>query len=189
MRGGTALSLAKRLVEHPQRETGGSIAQERFDYQALWGLALIFSNHESGEDYAIAFEFHDDVVMLDSATVPASVRFYQVKTKDKGHWTLPDLFRRPPLKKGQDQRPPSFMAKLFSNHLAFPDHTSSMGFVSNAPLEFAGANENIAFKDCTGDTFTKFLARLQAEHGTATQDQANLMHFVKADLSLHDLTP
>ena len=61
------MSLAERLVEHPQREVGGSVAQERFDYQALWGLALIFSNHGKSEDYAIAFEFHDDVVLLDSS--------------------------------------------------------------------------------------------------------------------------
>jgi hypothetical protein len=182
------MSLAKRLVTSPQREFGGSLAQERFDYQALWGLALIFSSHETGEDYAVAFEFHDDVMLLDSATAPAKVRFYQVKTKDKGHWTLVDLFRRPPLKKNQpqDDRPLSFMGKLFSNYRAFPEDTEAMGFVSNVPLEFAGANEDIAFKDCGSETFAKFLNRLQAEHGSATKDQAELMHFMKADLSLHD---
>jgi hypothetical protein len=182
------MSLAKRLVEHPQREVGGSLAQERFDYQALWGLALILSNHEKGEDYAIAFEFHDDVVLLDSAKAPASIRFYQVKTKDKGHWTLTDLFRRAALKKGQkeEDRPLSFMGKLFSNYKAFPGDTKAMGFVSNVPLEFAGAAQDIAFKDCEGDTFSKFLKNLQTEHGSATKDQAGLMQFVKADLSLHD---
>lgn len=182
------MSLAKRLIEHPQREVGGSLAQERFDYQALWGLALIFSNHEKSEDYAIAFEFHDDVVLLDSAKAPASVRFYQVKTKNKGHWTLTDLFRRPAIKKDQKEgdRPLSFMGKLFSNYEAFPDGTAAMSFVSNVPLEFAGANQDIAFKDCGGNTFATFLKRLQTEHGSATKDQAGLMHFVKADLSLHD---
>ena len=182
------MSLATRLVEHPQREIGGSLAQERFDYQALWGLALILSNHETGEDYAIAFEFHDDVVLLDSASAPASVRFYQVKTKDKGHWTLTDLFRRPALKKGQKEadRPHSFMGKLFDNYAAFPDDTAAMSFVSNVPLEFAGANQDIAFKDCDGDAFEKFLKRLQEEHTGATGVQAGLMHFVKANLSLND---
>ncbi|MCC5976420.1 MAG: DUF4297 domain-containing protein [Salinarimonas sp.] len=182
------MSLAKRFVEHPQREAGGSLAQERFDYQALWGLALIFSNHEKGEDYAIAFEFHDDVVLLDSAEAPASVRFYQVKTKDKGHWTLADLFRRPALKRGQkeEDRPHSFMGKLFSNYVAFPDDTAALSFVSNVPLGFAGANQNIAFKDCSSGTFAKFLNRLQTEHVSATKNQASLMQFIKADLSLHD---
>lgn len=182
------MSLAQRLVEKQQREVGGSLAQERFDYQALWGLALIFSNHEKSKDYAIAFEFHDDVVLLDSSKAPVSVRFYQVKTKNKGHWTLTDLFRRPAPKEDQkeEDRPLSFMGKLFSNYEAFPDDTAAMSFVSNVPLEFAGANQDITFKDCGSDTFAKFLKRLQAEHGSATNDQAGLMHFVKADLSLHD---
>lgn len=78
------------------------------------------------------------------------------------------------------------MGKLFSNYEAFPGDTASMSFVSNVPLEFAGANQDIAFKDCNSDTFAKFLKRLQTEHGSATKDQAGLMHFVKADLSLHD---
>jgi hypothetical protein len=182
------MSLAKRFVEHPRREIGGSLAQERFDYQALWGLALIFSNHEKSDDYAITFEFHDDIVLLDSAKAPASVHFYQVKTRDKGHWTLTDLFRRPTLEKDQkeEDRPLSFIGKLFSNYEAFPDDTVAMSFVSNVPLEFAGANQDIAFKDCGDDTFAKFLKRLQTECGSATKDQAGLMHFVKADLSLYD---
>jgi hypothetical protein len=182
------MSLAKRFVEHPRRETGGSLAQERFDYQALWGLALIFSNHEKNDDYAITFEFHDDIALLDSAEAPTNVHFYQVKTKDKGHWTLTDLFRRPALEKDQkeEDRPLSFIGKLFSNYEAFPNDTVAMSFVSNVPLEFAGANVDIAFKDCAGDTFDKFLKRLQTERGSATKDQAGLIHFVKADLSLHD---
>lgn len=185
---GGAISLAKRLVEQPQREQGGSLAQERFDYQALWGLALIFSSHESGEDYAVAFEFHDDVLLLDSSTAPATLRFYQVKTKDKGHWTLTDLFRRPALKKGQkdEDRPLSFMGKLFAGYQAFPAETAQMCFVSNLPLEFGGVNQSIAFKDCDSPTFAKFLERLKLEHNSATEEQVGLMHFAKADLSLDD---
>ena len=168
------MSLAKRLVEHPQREVGGSLAQELFDYQALWGLALILSNHAKGEDYAIAFEFNDDVVLLDSAKAPSSIRFYQVKTKDKGHWTLTDTVSGGPRSRRVrriEDRPLSFMGKLFSNYKAFPGDTKAMGFVSNVPLEFAGAAQDIAFKDCESDTFSKFLKNLQTEHGSATKDQ------------------
>ncbi|MFZ5677078.1 MAG: DUF4297 domain-containing protein [Pseudomonadota bacterium] len=180
------MSLARKLITQPQREKGGSLAQERFDYQALWGLALIFSNHERGEDYAVAFEFHDDVLLLDSATEPASVRFYQIKTKERGHWTLTDLFRRPAPKKGQKtaDRPLSFMGKLFSGYLAFPDETAEMSFVSNVSLDFA--NATIAFKDCDSTTFSKFVERLKREHETASLEQASLIQFVKADLSLQD---
>ena len=92
------MSFAERLISEPQREKSGETGYERYDYQALWGLALIFEHHGSTEDYAIAFEFHDDIVLLDSASSPTRARFYQVKTKDKGHWTLSDLYRRKPRK-------------------------------------------------------------------------------------------
>jgi hypothetical protein len=182
------MSLAQKLIDQPQREKSGSLAQERFDYQALWGLALIISNHESGDDYAIAFEFHDDVLLLDNSKAPTKIRFYQVKTKDRGHWTLTDLFRRPALKEGQkeENRPLSFIGKLFSSYVSFPDETVEMSFVSNAPLEFAGANENISFSSCDDEVFAKFLERLKKEHVSATVEQVALMQFVKADLSLHD---
>jgi hypothetical protein len=181
------MKLAQRLIEQPQREKGGSIAQERFDYQALWGLALIFSNHATDEDYAVAFEFHDDVLLLDSASDPAKIRFYQVKTKSKGHWTLADLFRRPPLKKGEEEKgqPLSFMGKLFSGYSAFPEETAEMSFVSNLPLEFHSSNA-IAFKNCDAKIFAKFLEKLKLEHKDASDEQASLMYFVKADLSLED---
>ncbi|WP_161534438.1 dsDNA nuclease domain-containing protein [Bradyrhizobium sp. LCT2] len=93
------MSFADRLIAEPQREKSGETGYERFDYQALWGLALIFAHHGSSDDYAIAFEFHDDIVLLDSERSPSRARFYQVKTRDKGHWTLTDL--SPQSKKGR----------------------------------------------------------------------------------------
>lgn len=179
------MSLAKKLVELPQREHAGSIAQQRFDYQAHWGLALIFSHHATGEDYAIAFEFHDDVLLLDSAQEPASVKFYQVKTKAKGHWTLGDLFRR---NKGADgdSKLPSHIGRLFSDYLSFPDETSELAFVSNVPLAFGPSKNPVQFKECDGKKFQEFLKKLQEEHATATNEQAGLFTFVKADLSLED---
>jgi hypothetical protein len=184
--GESSLSLAKRLIEQPLREKGGSTAQERFDYQALWGLALIFTNHNNADDYAIAFEFHDDVMMLDSATAPAAVRFYQVKTKKSGHWTLGDLFRRPAAKPGEE-KPHSPIGKLFQDYQAFPDHTDRMCFVSNVPLEFGSKDVvELPFSECDEEDFKKFLGKLRSEHPGATDAQASLMQFVRADLSLHD---
>lgn len=62
------MSLAEKLISKPQREKGGETGFERYDYQALWGLALIFEQHGGGDDYAIAFEFHDDILVMDSAS-------------------------------------------------------------------------------------------------------------------------
>lgn len=85
--------LAADLISTPVREksaTGG-----RYEYQTMWGLALLFQQHGTNDDYAIVFEFHDDVALLDSATNPTSVRFYQIKSKaTNGGWTLTSLLKR-----------------------------------------------------------------------------------------------
>jgi hypothetical protein len=182
------VSFAERLISEPQREKSGETGYERFDYQALWGLALIFAHHGSSEDYAIAFEFHDDIVLLDSEQTPTRARFYQVKTKDKGHWTLADLYRR----KAKKDDPaggklPSFMGKLFSNYVTFPDETEQLNFVSNVPCAFLpSASGACQLVMCDPDTLTKFIGKLAQEHPGAAHAAVSLMHYVQADLSLHD---
>lgn len=182
------VSFAERLISEPQREKSGETGYERFDYQALWGLALIFAHHGSSDDYAIAFEFHDDIVLLDSEQSPSRARFYQVKTRDKGHWTLTDLYRR----KAKKDDPaggklPSFMGKLFSNYVMFPDETEQLNFVSNIPCAFLpSASGPCQLVTCDADTLKKFMGKLVQEHPGATQAAVSLMHYVQADLSLHD---
>jgi Cap4 dsDNA endonuclease len=88
------LTFASRLISEPQREKSGETGAQRYDYQALWGLSLIFRHHDASTDYAISFEFHDDIILLDSASAPSKAAFYQVKTKAKGHWTLTELTSR-----------------------------------------------------------------------------------------------
>ncbi|MGY8682311.1 dsDNA nuclease domain-containing protein [Bradyrhizobium sp. UFLA05-153] len=106
------MSFAERLISEPQREKSGETGYERFDYQALWGLALIFAHHGSSDDYAIAFEFHDDIVLLDSEQSPSRARFYQVKTKDKGTGRLP-------ISTGAKQRRTTPLAESFLHGEAF----------------------------------------------------------------------
>ena len=179
-------TFAERLISVPQRETGGETGYERYDYQALWGLALVFEHHGSMSDYAIAFEFHDDVVMLNSSTSPTKARFYQVKTKGKGQWTLNGLTLRSK-KKNSNEKLPSYMGKLFSNYLSFPDETEQLNFVSNATCEFLKPSEtNCEFASCDSAVFQKFVAKLKAEHPQADAAKAMLIRYVRADLSLHD---
>ncbi|WP_158624674.1 dsDNA nuclease domain-containing protein [Caulobacter sp. 602-1] len=200
------MTLAELLISEPQREKGGETANERYDYQALWGLALIFKHHASGQDYALAFEFHDDILQMNSSSDPTLVKFYQVKTKDKGHWTLTDLtyrkLKKPPANTdGGDavevkpvvdnsapkERLPSFIGRLFANYLAFPDHTESLHFASNLPCEFISeTTEECTFSECEPKTFAKFLKKLQSEHPEATEENAKIIHYTRADLSLHD---
>lgn len=182
------MSFADRLISEPQREKSGETGYERFDYQALWGLALIFAHHGSSDDYAIAFEFHDDIVLLDSEQSPSRARFYQVKTKDRGQWSLNDLYRRKPKKNDPaGGKLPSYMGKLFSNYVAFPDETEQLNFVSNAPCAFLPAASGACqLVSCDADTLEKFIAKLAQEYPGASHAAVSLMHYVQADLSLHD---
>ncbi len=182
------MSFAERLISEPQREKSGETGYERFDYQALWGLALIFAHHGSSEDYAIAFEFHDDIVLLDSEQTPTRARFYQVKTKNKGHWTLTDLYWRKPKKDDPvGGKLPSFMGKLFSNYVMFPHETEQLNFVSNVPCAFLPQASGVCqLVTCDPDVLTKFIGKLAEEHPGATHAAVSLMHYVQADLSLHD---
>jgi hypothetical protein len=182
------VSFAERLVSEPQREKSGETGYERFDYQALWGLALIFEHHGSTEDYAIAFEFHDDIVLLDSASSPTRARFFQVKTKDKGHWTLSDLYRRKARKDDSSGgKLPSHMGKLFSNYVTFPDETDELNFVSNVPCAFLDATSGAChFIECDAETLVNFMSKLVEEHPEATPATVGLIRYVRADLSLHD---
>ncbi len=179
------MSFADKLVQTPRREKSGETGYERYDYQASWGLALIFESHDDLDDYAIAFEFHDDIVRLNSSSDPTSARFYQVKTKLKGHWTLTDLSRR---KKSKDGSPlPSFIGKMYENYQLFPGDTERLSFVSNVPCEFIDAAKTDAcFADCEATSFKKFLEKLKQECPLAIEGSAKLMHFVRANLSLHD---
>ena len=136
-------------------------------------------------DYAIAFEFHDDVVVLNSSTSPTKARFYQVKTKGKGQWTLNGLTLRSK-KKNSNEKLPSYMGKLFSNYLSFPDETEQLNFVSNATCEFLKPSEtNCEFASCNSAVFQKFVAKLKADTRRQTQPR-QCSSDVPADLSLHD---
>lgn len=184
---GISLSFADNLIGTPQREKAGATGLERYDYQALWGLALIFERHGVSDDYAIAFEFHDDLMLLDSASAPLEARFYQVKTNDKGPWSLAALTHRLPKRGEEGGKLPSHIGNLFSNYINFPTETRSLNFVSNAPVSLVDSASGIhALETCSAEDFSKFLKKLQEEHPSATDATAKLIHFVRTDLSLHD---
>jgi len=180
------MSFADKFVQTPRREKSGETGYERYDYQASWGLALIFESHNTLKDYAIAFEFHDDIVLLNNSSLPTTACFYQVKTKITGHWTLTDLSRRKKAKDGTSWLP-SFIGKMFDNYNLFPEETEKLSFVSNLPCKFIDASATVCcFANCAPRDSSAFLKTLQAEYPTATESTAKLMHFVRADLSLHD---
>ncbi|WP_371932442.1 dsDNA nuclease domain-containing protein [Pararhizobium sp. IMCC21322] len=53
--------LKKKLTSTPQREDSGAHTNSRYHYQALCGLVLVLERHKLGGDYALVFEYHDDI--------------------------------------------------------------------------------------------------------------------------------
>ena len=172
-----AATLFDQLVEKPQRETAGSDAASRFDYQKNWAFCELIRKHSEGESYLIAFEFHDDVLFLSPSDQPSEAQFAQVKTSASAKpRTLTALTTRP---KGKA----SILGKMCANFDGIcATHDIRIVIVSNNAFEFADANI------CATDLEEKFRARLlkklQAELSDFAEDQLARLHFHVSDVSL-----
>ena len=122
------MDLRDQVVLCKPRERAGSTSADRFDYQRDWALCELLLLHQSAGDYLIAFDFFDDVVVLNSESNPNAISFFQIKTRDKPPLTVARLLQR---RQGQRERLPSILGKLYYNKLVFPDHTEALTVVSN----------------------------------------------------------
>lgn len=121
-------NIEKILKEKP-REVSGSKTAKRYNYQKDFSLFLLLENHLKKQDYVFLFDFHDDLLMLDSETDPKGIDFYQIKTKASGEWSIADLVRR-------NKSALSILGKLYQNKIDFADLTNSLNYVSNARFKF-----------------------------------------------------
>lgn len=113
----------------PQGEIGGIVASDRFDYQKDWTLCKLLELHESGEDYVVICEFHEDVSIVDHPSDPTRVTFYQIKTDESKKWTVARLVKR---SKGKKGLLPSILGKLCGKKLSADSCTVLYRFSSNA---------------------------------------------------------
>lgn len=125
------MELKHLLVSSKPREISGSRASQGFSYQRAWALCLLIELHLNSRDYAILFDYLDDVVVLDSAMSPCSINFYQVKKRRNGVVSLKSLLHRQKIKGEAESRAISVLGKMVSNYLAFPVHTASVNHVTN----------------------------------------------------------
>ena len=181
--GGDTLPIKDTLLTVPQREEGGRTAYDRFDYQTAWGLSRLLELHEGGQNYAVAFEFHDDVVSLDDADDPNSAIFYQVKTRESGNWSFARITSRASSKAGKK---PSFAGKMFDNFVRFGATVEKLAFVSNQPLpDVIAVHGEKQFSGADKAKLEKFVAALAAESpGFKDDEHTSLFFFVFSDLNL-----
>lgn len=125
--------MIDKLLTLKPREESGSKTSRKYSFQQDLSLFLLIKKHEKVDDYVYLFDFHDDLIVLDSSVSPQKIDFYQIKSKDKGNWTISAL-----TKTKKDEL--SILGKLYSNKLNFPNHTQSLNFITNAPFSFKKLN-------------------------------------------------
>ncbi|HBO44364.1 MAG TPA: hypothetical protein DD670_10615 [Planctomycetaceae bacterium] len=184
------MSLRDDLFTQRPRETAGSRAANRFDFQKDWAICRLLTLHESGADYLMLFDYHDDVVVLDSSpATPVPLSFYQIKSKRKGNWTTKGLVKRD---KGANGPLLSPLGKLWGHRLRFPLHSPVLYFVSNARFNIrllseppkSTEREEIRLSDVHGDELTVFKGTVRAEHHlTADPDGEGSIMLMVTDIS------
>lgn len=125
------MNISEQLLAIPQRETAGEDSDDAFAFQKSWALYSILNSHLSGQEYLYIFEYHDDVLRLDSEN-PKSIEFIQIKKSDKNSWTIVRL-----TKQHEDGGGKSIIGKLYSHVINFPDASIKLRFVSDMHFNFS----------------------------------------------------
>lgn len=123
------MNLEQEILKLKPREESGSKTARKYTFQKDLSLYLLLTVHEKSQDYVFLFDFHDDLVVLDSEKNPQKMDFYQIKSKDSGNWTVKAL-----TKKEKDKL--SITGKLYLNKINFNKNTNSLNFISNSSFSF-----------------------------------------------------
>ncbi|UIJ79118.1 dsDNA nuclease domain-containing protein [Rhizobium leguminosarum] len=176
------MTIIEDLLTVPERENGGRTAYDRFDFQTAWGLTKVISLHSSGAEYAVAFEFHDDIAEVDDLSSPTRLSFYQVKTTKSPIWSLAKISQRT---KSGETRKPSYAGKMFDNVERFGAAVDKVVFVSNRPLsELSSDLGEAPFSAAEKAKLDKFVSALESEcAGFKPTDHLPLFRF--SDCGLH----
>lgn len=177
------MGVKDTLLVVSQREEGGRTAYDRFDYQTAWGVSKLLDLHDVGANYAVAFEFHDDIISLDDANEPEKAIFYQVKTKKAGNWSFAQIASRT-TKNGVQQA--SFAGKMYDNFTRFGAVVERLVFVSNQPLpEIIVVHGEKDFAAADKAKLEKFVKSLASEAaGFKDPEHTSLFFFAFSDLNL-----
>lgn len=176
--------LKTKLTSTPQREDSGASTNSRYHYQALCGLLLVLERHKLGNEYALVFEYHDDIAIFDHRYEPERVRFYQVKSKKSGNWTPASLTKRDTKKKKDAQ---SILGKMYDNVVTFGEAVERSTFLTNAPANFAPlGKETFCLDECEADTLTEIVKKIEDESSAEDAIKSELLWIERTNLSLDD---
>lgn len=198
------------IVARKPRENAGSLAANRFDYQLDWGLRKLLSLEESGQPYTIIFDYHDDILVLDSDESPNYIDFYQVKTNTAAEgWSKSTLIDKPKKKKEGEKTTQlemfndsgdgdtcvdekySKIAKLLVHSLDFSD-ARDFFFVTNANFGKTlihgklNREKNVSFEDLIKDAKDRIKQRIKEELPDIKDEVFEHLYFIKNQMSVDD---
>ena len=124
------MPLKDKIVTVKPREKAGSISGSRIEYQKDWSICKLIECHTTTSDYVIIFDWHEDLIVMDSEHSPQKVAFFQIKGKKSGNWTIGSLIKSETGKDGKLLL--SIIGKLYDCKTKFDLETTSLNFVSNA---------------------------------------------------------
>ncbi len=129
--------IGEQLLHVPQRENAGEDSESAFAFQKNWALSELLDRHLLGTDYLYIFEYHDDVLFLDSET-PKSLEFIQIKKSDRVAWTITRLIKPP------REATNSILGKLYLHLANFSSEQITLRFVSDMFFTFSSAKKFLA---------------------------------------------
>lgn len=177
---GTFESSQEQLVKNKPSENSGSITSNRMEYQMNWGLKKLLELEDRGEDYAIVFDYHDDIVVFNKEDNADAVDFYQIKTTDKFYWTLAELYNAPSAKESV-KKEKSFLAKLLMHTLAISS-TRNLFFVTNRYVSKTffdkKPNDEFPFSSFKKEYKKKMIEGLKVEIPSIRAEDIEKIHFV-----------
>ncbi|WP_173009262.1 dsDNA nuclease domain-containing protein [Methylobacterium sp. P1-11] len=180
------MSLITDLTNIPQREKGGSTALDRLDFQTTFGLDELLRRHVAPGNYGIAFEFHDDIVVLDDVGNPGSITTYQLKTDKSKKWTIARLTSRK-AEPGTNKKGPSIAAKMYDNRVKFGHRVQEVYFVSNQPCDFIDQDKYpCSFSNGSPDSVSEFEAAMKAEIPAFKDVDTKLFHYDQTSFGLNE---
>lgn len=203
--------LADALLTRRPRETSGAATANRFSYQRTWALCHLLKKHETAGDYVLIMEFHDDIIVLDSAQAPKVVDFFQLKTRGEGVWKkkmlvdvpkAPTNARKNPAKRARSglaesgvavasTAPRSILGKLLDHSVRFGAHVGTMNLVSNAKFDLpvrhlpaSREREKIRLSELTVEAVADMREKLRAELGVQDEFSFDKVYLITSGISL-----
>jgi hypothetical protein len=172
-------SLLDELVQTERRETAGGDTSARFDYQKGWALCELLTRHHAGDDYLVAFEFHDDILFLTPELAPASVDFVQVKTsKAAAPRTLASITKK--------SSGGSVIGKMVANTAIVPEPFQvRLILVSNNHFEFSATS--VAAARIAEPYRKKLIGRLKEEFPQSDLTVLERLHFFVSEIPVDEM--